>query len=121
MRRRNQNISKKGGFGSQCAKSVKSKDMFGQKFDMRYDNEEIALGSYGGFFCSVMILLIMASYTYQKVDVLKNKKDVDILQTTADSEYDPDYVFDYKKGFNVAAAFTAYDSNPEPILDDTIG
>ena len=52
---------------------------------------------------------------------MKNKKDVDILSTTADSEYDPDYTFDYEKGFNVAAAFTAYDSNPEPILDETIG
>ena len=35
--------------------------------------------------------------------------------------FDPDYVFDYSQKFNIAVAFTAYDSNPEPILDPTYG
>ena len=52
---------------------------------------------------------------------MQNKKDVDILSTTTHAHYDPDYIFTNKKGFNIAAAFTAYDSNPEPILDETYG
>ena len=53
--------------------------------------------------------------------MLQNKKDIDILATVTQSHFDPDYVFEYQKGFNIAAAFTAYDSNPEPIYDDTYG
>ena len=69
----------------------------------------------------MILCLIVLSYAYQKADVLKNKKDVDILSTISDSQFDPDYLFNFEKGFNIAAALTAYDSNPEPILDETIG
>ena len=30
-------------------------------------------------------------------------------------------IFDYEQGFNVAVAFSAYDSEREPILDPSIG
>ncbi len=50
------------------------------------------------------------------------RKDVNILTTINDMYFTPDYVFSFEKnGFNFAAAFTAYDSNPEPILDPTYG
>ncbi len=50
------------------------------------------------------------------------KKDVNILTTINDMFFTPDYVFSYEtNGFNFAAGFTAYDSNPEPTLDPTYG
>ena len=36
-------------------------------------------------------------------------------------KYDSDYVFDFKKGFNVAVAFTSYDGTREPELDGSYG
>ena len=88
---------------------------------MRVDDGKIAHGSYAGFFCTVILTLLIASYTYQKIDVLENKKDVDILATTTHSHFTPDYIFDHTRGFNIAAAFTAYDSNPERIDDERYG
>ena len=36
--------------------------------------------------------------------------------------YSPDFTFSHQnRGFNIAAGFTAYDANPEPILDPTYG
>ena len=50
------------------------------------------------------------------------RKDINILTTINDMFFTPDYVFSYEKNrFNIAAGFTAYDSNPEPILDPTYG
>lgn len=88
---------------------------------MRQDNGRAPLGSYAGFFCTAFLGLLLLSYTYQKIDVLKNKKDVDILSTVTHAHFDPDYIFDFQKGFNIAAGFTAYDSNPEPIDDPRYG
>ena len=55
------------------------------------------------------------------MDILLNKKDVDVLTAKKDLYFSADYQFDYKDGFNVAVAFTAYDSNPDWILDSSIG
>ena len=55
------------------------------------------------------------------MDVLINKKDVDILSTVNDAFFDSEHIFDAKKGFAFAAAFTAYDGNPEPILKPEYG
>ena len=35
--------------------------------------------------------------------------------------FDEFYEFNSKDGFNIAAMFTAYDDNPDPILDPTYG
>ena len=53
--------------------------------------------------------------------MLQNKKDVDILSTVTHAHFTPDFIFNAERGFNIAAAFTAYDSNPEPIMDERYG
>ena len=70
---------------------------------------------------SLLLTLVVFAYAYQKADVLVTKKDVDILSTTNENSFDPDYIFSYNNGFNIAAAFTAYDSNTEIISDDSMG
>ena len=56
-------------------------------------------------------------YSYLKYTVLRDKKDVDILSAINDSFYDETYTLNYKEnGFNIAAAFTEYDSETEDIL-----
>ena len=44
-----------------------------------------------------------------------------MLTTVNDLYWTDDDRFEYKDGFNVAVAFTAYDSNPEWILDKSYG
>lgn len=56
------------------------------------------------------------------MEILINRRDVDVLSTQRDLFYADTFQFSYNKhGFNVAAAFTAYDSNPEWILDKKYG
>mmetsp|Transcript_9947 Transcript_9947/g.12400 ORF Transcript_9947/g.12400 Transcript_9947/m.12400 type:complete len:147 (+) Transcript_9947:175-615(+) len=74
-----------------------------------------------GSICSVFLLTITCLYAYIKFDVLINRKDVDVLTANRDMFYSDDFIFGYEQGFNVAAAFTAYDSETEWILDKKYG
>ena len=46
---------------------------------------------------------------------------MDVVQILHDTYYDDDYEFSYKDGFNIAAAFTAYDNEEERTLDPSYG
>ena len=74
-----------------------------------------------GSLCSVLLLALVILYSYQKADILINKKDVDILSTVNEDFYSSDDTWSSKNGFNIAAAFSAYDSETEWILDPTYG
>ena len=65
--------------------------------------------------------MIMAVFFYLKLDVLINKKDVNILSTTNRLFYNDEDEFTFANNFNVAVAFTAYDDKEEWILDPTYG
>ena len=74
-----------------------------------------------GSMLTLVLLFVILIYAFVKADVLVNSKDVNVLSTINDMYYTPDDEFTFDNGFNIAAGFTAYDSNPEPILDPTIG
>ena len=67
------------------------------------------------------MFVIVFAYAYQKTDAWHLKKDISLMYSTKDSFYDENYVFDNKQGLNFAIAFTAYDEETEPILDESIG
>ena len=46
---------------------------------MKIDEGEDSLRSYMGSICSIIIMVLIVMYSYQKADVLISKKDVDIL------------------------------------------
>ena len=46
---------------------------------------------------------------------------MDIQQATIESHYDEDSIFSQQQGFNIAVAFTDWDSETEPILDPSFG
>ena len=100
---------------------VKKQDWFGQSFRMKLDEGHDAKNSFLGGVCSLILLIVIIVYAYQKADVLIYKKDVDILSTTNEAFFDADHIFDATKGFAFAAAFTAYDGDPEPILEPEYG
>ena len=110
-----QKLAKKVGDG------LKTRDSFGDAFHMKLDNGDDVVRSVMGSICSILVLAVVVLYMYQKTDVLISKKDVDVLSTINDSHFNPDYIFGYEEGFNMAVAFTAYDNDPEPIEDPTIG
>ena len=74
-----------------------------------------------GSFLTIIMFIIVCAYTYQKIDVLKEKKDVDIMSSIQYSYFNETEVFDFDQGLNLAIAFTAFDSEDEPILDKSIG
>jgi len=74
-----------------------------------------------GSIMTLGLLFVVLIYAFVKADVLLNSKDVDVLSTVNDMHFSPDDEFTYDNGFSIAAGFTEYDSNPEPILDPTIG
>ena len=74
-----------------------------------------------GVFFTLLLLVILLGYAYQKTDILVSRSSVDTLSNTNMSYYADDYVFDSTKGLFLAVAFTAYDEETENILDPTIG
>ena len=88
---------------------------------MKLDYGRDTLQTYAGLFFSVLLFIFVSFYAAQKVDILINKKDVDVLSVVNKNFYDSKYIFDYSKGFNVAVAFTSYESQSEYILDPTYG
>ena len=70
----------------------------------------------------MFVISLVVSFTMLKAEVLLNRKDVDVLSTINDRFFTPDDVINYEQnGFNIAAAFTAYDSSEEDILDPSYG
>ena len=91
------------------------------QFRMKIDAGHGDLRSVVGAICSCMVFLLVLIFALYKFDVFYSKKDVDILSTINDNYFTPDHVISYKNGFNIAAAFTAFDSGMEEILDPTVG
>ena len=74
-----------------------------------------------GSLCSVLLFAIVTLYAYQKVEILIQKKSVDIITTLKEFALTSDDIFSYQNGFNIAVAFTRYDGETEWILDPTYG
>lgn len=88
---------------------------------MKLDRDRDVLQTFMGSTCTILIAIITILYAYQKTDVWLGKKDVDIMSSVIESHFNDSYVFSHANGLNVAVAFTAYDSEREPILDKSIG
>ena len=74
-----------------------------------------------GSLFTIVSLIIVIAYTYQKIDVWIEKKDVDIMSSIMFSYIDETQVFDNSQGLKLAIAFTAFDNEEEPTLDKSIG
>ena len=71
-----------------------------------------------GATCTIALLLLVCAYMGQKIDILVNRSDVNIVTASLDTFFDTDYVLDYDAGLNFAFAFTAYDGSDDRPLDD---
>ncbi len=88
---------------------------------MRLDHGSLHLTSWGGAICSIFLFVTISAYFFQKLDILINKRDVDLIQVTTFNAHTYEEQFDASMGLNFAAAFIKYDGKTEPIDDPTIG
>ena len=88
---------------------------------MRLDDEETEVKSYAGLICSALVLIVICTYAFLKMDVLMHNKDKDVRSVIHDQHFDRDFVFSSKNGLNLAVAFTAYDNEREWILEPAYG
>ena len=88
---------------------------------MTIDGNITEAKSFLGSILSLMILAVTLSYAYQKMDVLIQKKDVDVLSATKELVYSDQDKFTYQNGLNVAVAFTEFNNNREWELDPSYG
>ena len=79
-----------------------NRDRFTEPFQMRLNDGQTALSTWTGSICSMSLLIILLIYTYLKVDILIERKDVNILSALNDSFFDGSYKFGASHGFNVA-------------------
>lgn len=88
---------------------------------MKLDKGVRTLSTWSGLFFTVLLMLIVGGFTYQKIEGLISERYIDVLSVLNEHYFDFSYVYDTSKGFDVAIGFTAYDNNKEIILDPSIG
>ena len=110
-----------GKFLSYATTTFREFDTYGEHFTMNLEKDKSYVRTYMGSLLTIIMLLITVAYTFQKIDVFIEKKDVDVMTSTMISYFDETQVFDHSQGLNLAIAFTAFDNEPEPILDKSIG
>ena len=57
-----------------------------------------------GALCSLLLLVVMLTYTGYKISILEGKKSIDIVQAVKENHFDSSDVFSYNQGLNVAVA-----------------
>ena len=61
-----------------------------------------SLPTFAGTFCSLVLLAILVSYLYLKMDTLLSKKDVDILSAVNEFYHDDEWTIRAEQGLNFA-------------------
>ena len=88
---------------------------------MKLDGGIVDQKSYMGSFLTVVITLVTLVFFYTKVQVLKDKSDVDIMSALLENDISYEEKFTYQDGFFVAAALTEYDSNTTMLEEPRYG
>ena len=91
-----------------CAGSFEKKfldlDKFGQAFVFNIEQGRSSLRSKIGASCSIIFITILIVFTGYKINIMKQKQQIDVLSVIQENIIDESDVFDAQKGFNVAAA-----------------
>ena len=106
---------------STIKEKIESIDSFGSSFTMQIEKDKSELKTIIGSLFTFLIYIVSSVYFLQKIDVWIAKKDVDIMSSTQAGYFNDSYIFSNDDGLNFAVAFTAYDSETEPILDESYG
>ena len=88
---------------------------------MKLDKENSTLNTSFGSVLTIVAYLTIFMYAYLKADVWLQKKDIDIMSSKMIDHLSNDYNITNKEGLNLAIAFTEFDTETEPILDESYG
>ena len=55
-----------------------------------------------GALCSILLLVLMLTYTGYKISRLTGRKNIDIIQAVKENHFDANHVFGAKQGLNIA-------------------
>ena len=77
-------------------------DQFGQTFTVLIDDGRDALPSKIGVLCSILLFIVMLSYTSYKINRLSGKKSIDIVQAVKEFHFEDDNKFTADQGLNFA-------------------
>ena len=87
---------------------VLSLDAFGDVITMKFDGGKRSLHSFTGSILSILLFIILLTYTCFKIDTLVTKGKVDIVSAINENYYDEDFIFSAKQGFNIAVGVTDF-------------
>ena len=88
---------------------------------MHLDKGARELRSWFGSLCSIILMLILGAYAYQKFDVLVFMKDVDLITSVELNAFGIEDTFDSTNGFMAAAALSDYVDVDKAGMDPRIG
>ena len=89
---------------------------------MKIDRDVMSLPTWVGTIASIFTGIILTAFTALKINVLISRDDINVLVANREFFFEDDYLFDYKQGLNIAAAFVDYSAgHHESILDPTYG
>ena len=105
-----------------CAHNFRLLDKFGRNpgFKVRYDSNNIYL-SYMGALCSLILIILVLTYTFSKLMILINSSKIDLVSNYDIGALTYEDKFTGEDGFFVAAALTNYDDETEPLYDSRYG
>ena len=79
---------------------------------MLIDEGRDALPSKMGALCSILLLIVMITYTGYKISILEGKKSIDIVSAVRENYFRSDNKFGAQQGLNVAVAvFNEFDES----------
>ena len=68
-------------------------DQFSHTLNMRFGKFGESLPSKMGAFCSIMLYILLISYTGYKMDIMFNRKNEDVTSALHEDYYDESYIF----------------------------
>ena len=99
-----------------------SLDLYRLPFRLLLPDNQDQYRTFLGSILSIFTVVIILTYTGYKMAQLASTEEFKIQLRQKDYFYDPKSVFSSQSDhFNLAAAITAYDGDPDPIEDETYG
>lgn len=78
-------------------------DKFSSSMQLGIDKGRKNLPSKLGALCTVLLFVILVAFAAYKLDIVGQRKRIDIFQAVYENYFDDAYVFGADQGFNIAA------------------
>ena len=97
---------------SSFGEKIMSMDRFGESFTMKFEGGKKELKSITGATLSILLIIVLLSYTGLKVDNLLRRSQIDIISAVNEDFYENTEQIGAKQGFNFAVGLSGFDYDP---------